>query len=92
MKDAQAAIESGRGHRAEGAGAGDADEAEAGVQSSGAVFEGQRRALAGRSGKLARLTEMLEETLEAGDRSLIFTQFTEMGAILQSYLQEHLRR
>ncbi len=42
----------------------------------------------GRSGKLARLEEMVEETLEAGDRSLIFSQFTEMGAIIQSYLQE----
>ena len=32
-----------------------------------------------RSGKLARLTEMLEEVLAAGDRALVFTQFTEMG-------------
>ncbi len=43
-----------------------------------------------RSGKLARLTEMLEEVLEAGDRALIFTQFTEMGEIIQSHLQETL--
>src|SRR5207249_773350 len=31
--------------------------------------------LEGRSGKLARLTEMLEEALESDDRILIFTQF-----------------
>ncbi len=43
--------------------------------------------LEGRSGKLARLTEMLEEILESGDRSLIFTQFTEMGELLKSHLQ-----
>jgi SNF2 family DNA or RNA helicase len=31
---------------------------------------------------------MIEETLEVGDRSLIFTQFTEMGDILHRHLQE----
>ncbi|MFN0102375.1 MAG: DEAD/DEAH box helicase [Bryobacteraceae bacterium] len=40
----------------------------------------------GRSGKLARLTEMLEEVLESGDRALVFTQFTEMGKILRDHL------
>ena len=44
--------------------------------------------ISGRSGKLSRLTEMLEETLEAGDRSLIFTQFTEMGHLMRRHLQE----
>jgi SNF2 family DNA or RNA helicase len=39
-----------------------------------------------RSGKLARLTEMLEETLEVGDRCLLFTQFAEMGRLLQTHL------
>src|SRR5207253_11517948 len=33
----------------------------------------------GRSGKLARLGEMLEEVVAAGDRALVFTQFREMG-------------
>src|SRR5262249_9397813 len=33
------------------------------------------------------ITEMLEETLEENDRSLIFTQFAEMGDILQGHLQ-----
>lgn len=45
-------------------------------------------AIAGRSGKLARLTEMLEETLEVGDRSLVFTQFAEMGELIQRHLRE----
>lgn len=38
----------------------------------------------GRSGKLSRLMEMLDEVIEAGDRALIFTQFTQMGNILVS--------
>jgi SNF2 family DNA or RNA helicase len=40
----------------------------------------------GRSGKLERLGELLEEVLADGDRALIFTQFAEMGAMLASYL------
>lgn len=40
----------------------------------------------GRSGKLMRLSEMMEEALDEGDKSLIFTQFTEMGKILVEYL------
>ena len=49
-----------------------------------AQFLGDNSPLPGRSGKLARLTEMLEEVLEAGDRALVFTQFAEMGAMLQA--------
>ena len=41
----------------------------------------------GRSGKLARLGEMLEEVLAEGDRALVFTQFAEMGGLLQSHLE-----
>jgi SNF2 family DNA or RNA helicase len=48
--------------------------------------------LAGRSGKLARLTEMLEEVLEVDDRALVFTQFAEMGGLLQRHLQETFGR
>lgn len=47
-------------------------------------------ALSGRSGKLERLTEMLEEALSVGDRALIFTQFAEMGHMLHDYLQQTL--
>lgn len=43
-----------------------------------------------RSGKLARLTEMLEECVSVGDRALIFSQFAEMGDYLQSHLQQSL--
>ena len=42
--------------------------------------------VAGRSGKLDRLTEMLEEALAAGDKALVFTQFHEMGALLTAHL------
>lgn len=53
-----------------------------------AHFLGDHSPLPGRSGKLARLTEMLEEILEAGDRALVFSQFTEMGEMLKKHLQE----
>jgi SNF2 family DNA or RNA helicase len=43
-----------------------------------------------RSGKLARLSEMLEEAVTVGDRVLIFTQFAEMGHLLKKHLQERL--
>jgi SNF2 family DNA or RNA helicase len=42
--------------------------------------------LDGRSGKLERLGELLEEILAEGDRALIFTQFSEMGGMLTEYL------
>jgi len=57
-----------------------------------AQFLGDNSQIAGRSGKLARLTEMLEEALSAGDRALIFTQFTEMGEIIRKHLQERFGR
>ncbi len=38
-----------------------------------------------RSGKLARLVELMEELLAAGDRALIFTQFAEMGHLLRTF-------
>ncbi len=57
-----------------------------------AQFLGDNSALPGRSGKLARLTEMLEEALEAGDKALLFSQFAEMGGLLQKHLQETFGR
>jgi SNF2 family DNA or RNA helicase len=57
-----------------------------------AQFLGDNSSIPGRSGKLARLTEMLEEALAEGDRALVFTQFTEMGAIIQTHLQETFGR
>jgi SNF2 family DNA or RNA helicase len=53
-----------------------------------AQFLGDNSALPGRSGKLARLGEMLEEVLAVGERALVFTQFSEMGGLLQRHLQE----
>jgi len=35
---------------------------------------------------------MIEEVLETGDRALVFTQFTEMGEILRTHLQETFGR
>jgi len=45
-----------------------------------------------RSGKLARLVQLLDELLAAGDRALIFTQFSEMGGFLQTFLQQYFGR
>ncbi len=42
----------------------------------------------GRSGKLDRLTSLLEEILAEGDRLLIFSQFTEMTELLKKYIQQ----
>ena len=41
-----------------------------------------------RSTKIQRLDEILEEVIEAGDRALLFTQFTEWGNLLKAYLQK----
>ena len=46
--------------------------------------------LEGRSGKLTRLTEMLDEVISAGDSALIFTQFVEMGELLKKSLEKSL--
>lgn len=42
--------------------------------------------LAGRSGKLTRVEELLDELLDAGDRALAFTQFRTWGDRLEPYL------
>ena len=49
---------------------------------------GDNSAIGGRSGKLARLQDMLEEIIAVGDRALIFSQFAEMGGILQRHIQD----
>jgi non-specific serine/threonine protein kinase len=53
---------------------------------------GDRSPLAGRSGKLARLEETLEEILALGDRVLVFTQFAEFGHLLRAYLEQRFGR
>ncbi len=57
-----------------------------------AHFLGDGSGLAERSGKLMRLHEMLEEALSEGDSSLIFTQFTQMGQLLERYLTEQFHQ
>ena len=57
-----------------------------------AQFLDDNSGTANRSGKLARLTEMLEEVLEVGEKALIFTQFVRMGNILKRHLQETFGR
>ena len=46
--------------------------------------------LPGRSGKLARLEEICEEIVAAGDKALCFTQYAEFGRVLQPYLAARL--
>ena len=53
-----------------------------------AQFLGDNSAVGDRSGKVQRLTELLGEIRESGERALVFTQFMEMGKLLQHYLQE----
>ena len=57
-----------------------------------ALYLKDRSELEGRSGKLARLAEIAEEMLAAGDRALIFTQYAEMGKMLKRFLQETFGR
>ncbi|MGQ0838707.1 DEAD/DEAH box helicase [Actinokineospora sp.] len=51
-----------------------------------AQFLGDGSRIAGRSGKLARLEETLEEVLAEGDRALCFTQYAGFGSMLVPYL------
>ena len=51
-----------------------------------ANYLGEPRADAGRSGKLLRLEEMLDEIFSRGESALIFTQYAEMGHLLQRRL------
>lgn len=49
-----------------------------------ALGDGSR--LSGRSGKLARFDELVAELLDAQERALVFTQYREMGDLLQRHL------
>jgi len=46
--------------------------------------------LPGRSGKLARATEILAELVDAGERALVFTQYREMGELLVRHLADQV--
>ncbi|MGW2400925.1 SNF2-related protein [Kitasatospora sp. NPDC001664] len=49
-----------------------------------------RSPLGDRSGKVARLEELLTEALAEGDRALVFTQYAEFGRRLQPHLAQRL--
>ncbi len=51
-----------------------------------ALGDGSR--LGGRSGKLSRFDELITDLLDAGEQALVFTQFREMGLLLQRHLIE----
>ena len=51
-----------------------------------ALGDGSR--LGGRSGKLTRFDELITDLLDAGEQALVFTQFREMGLLLQRHLHE----
>ncbi|MEY2458202.1 MAG: hypothetical protein QOG30_32, partial [Acidimicrobiaceae bacterium] len=53
-----------------------------------AAYQDDGRPLAGRSGKLARLEELVEAVFAAGERVLIFTHFAEWGKRLATHLTE----
>ncbi|APU15036.1 DEAD/DEAH box helicase [Actinoalloteichus fjordicus] len=55
-----------------------------------AQYRPDDRALAGRSGKFDRATEMLAEIVEDDDRALVFTQYRVMGDLLSRHLAEEL--
>ena len=51
-----------------------------------ALGDGSR--LGGRSGKLTRFDELIADLIDAGEQALVFTQFREMGLLLQRHLIE----
>ncbi len=53
-----------------------------------AAFQDDGRPLAGRSGKLTRLEEIVESVFAAGERILVFTHFAEWGKRLADHLTE----
>lgn len=55
-------------------------------------FDGVTPPDASRSAKAVRIIEMLEEVVAAGDSALVFTQFRQMGRLLQAMLAHHLDR
>jgi len=53
-----------------------------------AAYQDDGRPLAGRSGKLTRLEEIVESVFAAGERILVFTHFAEWGKRLADHLTE----
>ena len=78
-------LDRGRGHRAQGPGAGLPDALQADLQPSFAVA-GRRRLGRRGSGKWARLREIAEVIAARQEKVLVFTQFREMTAPLANFL------
>ena len=57
-----------------------------------ALYLKDKSPLAGRSDKLSRLEDLLSVILEAGDKVLIFSQYAQLGFLLQPYLEEKFSR
>ncbi len=55
-----------------------------------AQYLGDGSSLAGRSGKLERTVEILDEVRQGGEKALVFSQYAEMGTLLHRHLQERL--
>lgn len=55
-----------------------------------AQYLGDGGPLPRRSGKLERISEMLEEAVAEGDKALVFTQYREMGDRLVTHLEDRL--
>ena len=55
-----------------------------------ALFLKQSGPTPGRSGKVARLEEMLEEVVAEGEAALVFTQYATMGRLLKAHLADVL--
>ena len=55
-----------------------------------ALLLGDGSPLPGRSGKLTRVEELLEEIVGSGDRALAFTQYASWGEMLAPYLERRL--
>jgi SNF2 family DNA or RNA helicase len=72
--------------------AGSVEPAEETAEGADAPIEmpGDGRPLSARSGKSIRLMQMLEEVLAAGDRTLIFTQYRQMGHLLVAMIRREL--
>ena len=62
------------------------------LSARGRLGRNEDETLPQRSGKCERLREMLEEVVAEGDAALVFTQFRQMGNLLQRLLQETLNR
>ncbi len=79
VRDAEEALEEAEGIGRRGLVLATLSKLKRNLQPSGRSFWATTRRRRGAPEVLARLSEMLEEALAAGDKALIFSQFAEMG-------------